>query len=107
VVCIDPKQDPLKPVSKIAASIFVINGQYGSCLFFIMGPWYVNVLQLVMGIAGYTIYEHVITQQLISDMESPISTSSLSSRNRCLACVHVTKQRSSEVWHIALTHDSS
>ncbi len=51
---------------------------------------------------NYTIYEHVITQQLISDMESPICTRSLSSRNRCPACVHVTKQPSSEEWHIAV-----
>jgi hypothetical protein len=35
-------------------------------LLFIMGPYYVNMLQLLMLIAGYTIYEHVITQQLIS-----------------------------------------
>jgi hypothetical protein len=51
---------------------------------------------------NYTIYEHVITQQLISDMESPIWMRSLSSRNRCPACVHVTKQPSSEEWHIAV-----
>jgi hypothetical protein len=50
-------------------------------LFFIMGPCYVNMLKLLMVIAGYTIYEHVITQQLITDMESPICTRSSSSRN--------------------------
>jgi hypothetical protein len=71
-------------------------------LFFIMSPCYVNVLQLLMVIAGYTIYEHVITQQLISDIESLICTRSLSSRNRCSACVDVTKQPSSEEWHIAV-----
>jgi hypothetical protein len=48
------------------------------------------------------IYEHIRTQQLISDMESPICTCSLSSQNRCPACVHVTKQPSSEKWHIAV-----
>jgi hypothetical protein len=67
-----------------------------------MGPCYVNVLQLLMVIPGYTIYEHVITQQLKSEMESPICMGSLSSQNRCPACVHVTKQRSSEEWHIAV-----
>jgi hypothetical protein len=51
---------------------------------------------------SFAIYEHIITQQYISDMESPICTHSLSSRNRCLACVHVTKQPSSEEWHIAV-----
>jgi hypothetical protein len=50
----------------------------------------------------YTIYEHIITQQLISDMESPTCKRSLSSPNRCPACVHVTKQPSSEEWHIAV-----
>ena len=50
----------------------------------------------------YTIYEHIITQQLISDMESPTCKRSLSSRNRCPACVHVKKQPSSEEWHIVV-----
>jgi hypothetical protein len=49
------------------------------------------------------IYERIITQQYISDMESPICTHSLSSRNWCPACVHViTKQPSSEEWHITV-----
>ncbi len=47
-------------------------------------------------------YEHIITQQLTSDMESPTCKRSLSSRNRCPACVHVTKKPSSEEWHIAV-----
>jgi hypothetical protein len=47
-------------------------------------------------------HEHIITQQCISDMESPICTRSLSSRNRCPACVHVTKQPYSDEWHIAV-----
>jgi hypothetical protein len=67
-----------------------------------MGPCYVNVLQLLMVIAGYTIYEHIITQQLIKDIETPICMRSLSLRNRYPACVHVTKQLSSEEWHIAV-----
>ncbi len=53
---------------------------------FIYEASYVNVLQLLMD-AGYTIfYEHFITQQLIS----------------AIAGVHVTKQPSSEEWHIAV-----
>jgi hypothetical protein len=52
--------------------------------------------------AGYTIYVHVITQQLILGIVIVQSARSLSSRNRCLACVHVTKQLSSEEWHIAV-----
>jgi hypothetical protein len=72
-------------------------------LFFIMGSCYVNMLQLLMLIAGYTIYEHVITQQLISAIVIVRSARSLSSRNRCPACVHVTKQPlSSEEWHITV-----
>jgi hypothetical protein len=64
--------------------------RYGECLrakwailylFFIMGPCYVNVLQLLMLIAGYIIYEHVITQQLISAIVIVRSESSLSSQN--------------------------
>ncbi len=60
-----------------------------------------NVLQLLMLIAGYTIYEHVITQQLIPAIVIVRSARSLSLRNRCPACVHVTKL-SSEEWHIAV-----
>ncbi len=68
---------------------------------FIYGASYVKVLQLLMD-AGYTIYEHVITQQLILAIVIVQSARSLSSRNRCPACVHVTKQPSSEEWHIAV-----
>jgi hypothetical protein len=32
-----------------------------------MGSFYVNVLQLLMITGLHTIYEHIITQQLISD----------------------------------------
>ncbi len=54
--------------------------QLHSILFFIiMGPCYVNVLQLLMLMAGYTIYEHVITQQLISAIVIIQSACSLSS----------------------------
>ncbi len=67
-----------------------------------MGPCYVNVLHLLMLIEGYTIYEHVITQQLISAIVIVRSARSLSSPNRCPACVHVTKLLSSEEWHIAV-----
>jgi hypothetical protein len=71
-----------------------------------MGPCYVNVLQLLMVIPGYTIYEHVITQQLISDMESPICMRNLSSRNRLLVS---TLQSSCPLksGKLLLTHDSS
>ncbi len=67
-----------------------------------MGPCYVNMLQLLMLITGLSIYEHVITQQLISAIVIVRSARSLSSQNRCSACVHVTKQPSSEEWHIAV-----
>ncbi len=36
------------------------------------------------------------------DMESPICTRSLSSRNHCPACVHVTRQLSFEEWYIVV-----
>jgi hypothetical protein len=47
-------------------------------------------------------YEHIITQQYISAMESSICAK-LILTNRCPACVHIMKRPfSSEEWHIAI-----
>ncbi len=51
-------------------------------------------------------YEHVITQQCVSAMESPICGKFILT-NCCPVCFHVMKQPSSEEWHIAIGPDPS